>query len=287
MPQPAGRQLKIYSRLAQAAMQEGLVLPLRLWHACRALDPQGSGWLTVSELCRAWPQTGRTIRTVLKRGEGTFWTVKQGVISLVSLKRVCEKLGTLPGDAVLADFERCAKSLAYFKACCYGAFFAGENGRTIGRSTLSEMYGGVTRQTMRNWERETGIQRQQNVAELARFETREGALTYFVEHTGMGSDVFVWQNAVYWVRPNTYFCPLETAAPPVWTARRLRRACTTVRQVSSEEMLRLYYTDELAAMKAANKNKIRTGHDCVYGLTNGWLGVPGRGARVWRAYFGH
>jgi hypothetical protein len=276
-------KLKLYSLLARTAIRDGLTLPLRLWHVCRALDRDGRGWVTLAGLLDAWPQSRRTVRTILRRGVGLFWHIpknnRRGVpaskqrIHLNSLESVCLALATEPGDAIWLDWKQ-AVNVKSFRASCYAAFFVKE--RTIARSTLEKLYG-KTSQTLRNWEKKARIAKVRNVARASVHDIVDLALSG--QRLGIPSQdrKGVWKSGGYmfWQLPSSYTCELQRAAKPRKTASAVRHALSYC-GVAGERFYRVFWQNEKAAYRAASKG--RTSTPAYFTLTEDELGYK---TRVW------
>ena len=140
--------------LGIAARRTKQVAPYRLWLACRALDCDGRGWLTIEQIRQIFTNqespyrlySWKRLKQILNQGHNTFWvwdrTNKR--LWLTSVLNLTANLGLshLSGHPVKLPIAVVTGRLAVFNAELYAAWHSGRrtNG-PISRYTQEEVLG--------------------------------------------------------------------------------------------------------------------------------------------------
>jgi len=226
-------QVKSYEGLNQEVLRRSEARQYRLWLLLRALDLEGKGWIDYKEAQKAFLALGlsrRSFRDVLRKGESLWWTRGPNRIFYASLEKVCFRLRVLPGRPVVIPLDSLRK-LSTFKRILYASFFTRE--RTISRARLMELWG-VSRTTLRRWERATGIRIQQNYARSSkpfsagRSSGRRLIVGSEEENGGPYWEVVLDRKRyLAWQIPNSYiYLGTEFAYAPYGLARKVRKRLT-------------------------------------------------------------
>ena len=180
---PVPESMTMHPSLASALLAEEQTAVGRIWLLARALDGAGRGWLARAELVAALTEEGspwrvcgrRHLRTLLRRGEGLFWTLerrpKGDRVWLQGLARVAAGLGVakLRGRPVAVPTVVVLGPIGDFRAHLYATFHSsragtsGEVGGPISREALEGATGVPTR-SQRRYERRAGVRVQTNIA---------------------------------------------------------------------------------------------------------------------------
>ena len=158
---------KIYTELSREAIRNGQAAALRIWVALRTMDRTGCGIVGRKELRsfqRVYAVSDADLRYADSVSQNVFFTIHPHYIEYRSLEFVCVALKVNPGrvhSIRLADL----RTISRFKAACYSAWLAGDAPKQISRAKLNELWnhGG---DTLRRWERATGVAVVANVVEL-------------------------------------------------------------------------------------------------------------------------
>jgi len=141
-----GPEIRVHSELAWAALDRRLDREYRLWLLLRSMS--GSGKVPLNSL--EFPYRGLapvTVKKILQRGEGVFWTVRDSSVWYYKLTRVCAALGvSYVSPSVIAEFP---EKLKEFRALCTFAF-ARYRDTPISQQTLAKAANRTDR-TIRNY----------------------------------------------------------------------------------------------------------------------------------------
>ena len=162
-------QLRTYIDLNAHVIAENLDGVYRLWLLARALDSDGRGVIGLEDLLKAM-QCFDLNRLHLRRAKlhpkaYVFFSFHEAKIEYRSLEAVCLALCVIPGRSVYLPAE-CIASTEDFRANLYAAWIAGHDDLHISREKLSQRFN-VSQDTLRRWEKLTGVEVTYNVVEVA------------------------------------------------------------------------------------------------------------------------
>jgi len=154
----------VRAEAARQAMLRSEVVLFRLWSFGKAIDKvaDGRGTWVIQKFASTLGSLGlrhnrKSLDRLLRQGDGLYWDFLNGYVNLYGYKRVYERLTV---DAKVGRMYqmplKTARKLKLFRAFCYDVW-VGENGKSITRDLL-EMLFGVSRQTLRSWEKAMGTQ---------------------------------------------------------------------------------------------------------------------------------
>ncbi|MCA9917376.1 MAG: hypothetical protein KC445_05455, partial [Anaerolineales bacterium] len=184
--------VKLYPDIGLGMLREELTAPGRLWLMLRYLDSEGRGSIRIDIIKQKLTKKNsslrlcgkRQLRSLLKDGEGVYWSRDKEYVWLRSAARVAFALGVdrLTGRPVALPTAALLAGIGTFRAHLYAAFHSGRAKETphgdqampIARETL-EYLSGVGRSSQRNYEDRIGIGVQSNfvVGELSTKEAME------------------------------------------------------------------------------------------------------------------
>jgi len=104
--------VKSYTGLAAAATEDGQGREYALWLVLRHVDGQGAGWVALGALrgfcAESGYLSGRSLRRILARGEGSYWTVNDWAqrVEYRSLGRVALRLRASPELSLLVPLDK-------------------------------------------------------------------------------------------------------------------------------------------------------------------------------------
>ena len=194
----------------------------------------------------------RSVKTLLKRGDGLFWQRVGDRLRLIGLEQVsialdCE-MG--PGRGVFVPLT-CFRRLEVYRANLYAAWFASRpDGQIITREVLTELFG-RTRQCLRRWERLARIDVAKVLAYAAprTLDTPTHILDKYPDGDRTWKERIRGQVCEVWQLPNHYSSSLLLAQKGMF--RRIRRACRrALVSVDGQRWQRLFYDDPRGAAKA-------------------------------------
>lgn len=206
--------LKTYTELNRSILAQNMSAAYRVWLLCRALDPDGRGIISLTPLLRLLETHGlnRHMLRRLRRQSHCrlFLTFHATHVEYRSLEAVCRSLGVIPGRAVSIPTESIS-STESFRAALYTAWIAGHDELYMSRERLSHLFN-VSPDTLRRWERLTGVEVTQNVIEVAKSD-QEAAEAHIPKDARLDGDrlgrVYVWeyQGSLYYQSVNRYSAP--------------------------------------------------------------------------------
>jgi len=159
--------IKLFPDLFPAAHRAGEGALLRVWYLARATGAE-SGFRVryaelVAEIVRCLAVKERYAVQLLERGADTWWRLdhKHGLINLSGVKAVCARLGGPLSNAPAVHMPRATLArLGHFYAYNYAAYMQryvkGDRSLPVARAALQAIFG-VTRNTLRRWEKAAGV----------------------------------------------------------------------------------------------------------------------------------
>jgi len=237
-------QVKLPPDLMPAAHRAGEGALLRVWLLARALATAPGTRIAQAVLLDAIGEhlhvKLRHASNLLAKGDGLWWRLdeRHGYVYLIGAKPIMLRLGGEPSDApavalALADLAH----LGHFYAHCYAAYMQryvhGDRSEMVSRDALQRIFG-VTRNTLRQWEREAGVLVSQNFAFAPPSAFRDMPDRHVEYHCRCGQAFNTLEKLcnhhaecqereyiVVWDRPNSYAPPMT---PTVGTASPIGRA---------------------------------------------------------------
>jgi hypothetical protein len=212
--------LRTYPELNRWAIAEGVTALYRLWLLVRALDTDGRGVVSRHALVAAMEAHGLSRRHLHRIQQhpqlSVFLTIHPDKIEYRSLKAVCLALQVKPGRSVYVPAS-CVGSLETFRAHLYAAWIAAHDCLLISRERLSGLFQ-VSPETLRRWERTTGVVVTYNVVEVGPTDAA-AATAHLPQDARLDGDrldrVYTWeyQGHTYYQTVNRYAAPqLQRAA---------------------------------------------------------------------------
>ena len=210
-------KFKIHPTTASAALKQHRDREYRVWVLARSLDSHGSGYALISDLQELIRGEGirglspRTLKKLLKKGEGSFWSVYNNRMYYKGMYAVCCELDIdrLVHSPVELDYEW-AKTLKKFRAACYSSRFpAGDqHSAPISRKTLKKI-NGYSPRTQRNYDKTSNVERRGNLKATG-LPWKKGDTNipegHTVDYVGQELQLFQYM-------PNSYRAPLMKKAP--------------------------------------------------------------------------
>jgi hypothetical protein len=238
-------QIKLLPDLFPAAHRAGEGDLLRVWLLARASVPAPGLRITRTALLAAISEhlhvKPRHAHNLLVKGDGLWWRLdtKHDYVYLIGAKPIMLRLGGEPSDAPTVELDLAdLASLMHFYARCYAAYMQryvhGDTSQMVSRDTLRHIFG-VTRNTLRAWEREAGVLVLQNFAFAPPSAFANMPDRHVEYHCRCGKALNTFEKfcahrereckeheyVVVWDRPNSYAPP---ATPTVGTASPIGRA---------------------------------------------------------------
>jgi hypothetical protein len=261
---------------------------LRVWLLARAIAEAPAHSIGRTELLDAMQQhldiQERHARNLLDLGDGLWWRSdhKHGLIYIIGVKAIFSRLQGTASDAPLVLLPFAAlKHLQAFYARCYSAYLQryvkGDTARPVSRAALLNTFG-VTRNTLRTWEKAAGVVTLRNFAFARPDDFHAMPDRPFEYHCNCGR---VFANAldlaehhqtckedfvVVWDRPNSYVPP---ALSTTGTASPIGRARLTHYQNQRQART----PDETKCPTSSSASKPNPTHDPL--VHYGWL-TPGK-----------
>lgn len=264
-PSPPQR-IKVYPELSRQLVIQKRDRELRLWYLARAHDIEGEGWITVKELikeARAVNVSERSVRGLLRRGEGLFWQRVEDRLRIrglesVSLTMECERgPGRRPVWVPFKEID----TLESFRASLYSSWFAVRDKQIISRSTLEGLWD-RTRQTLSRWEEIAGIEVKKVLAYAAprNLQTDPEIMAKYPDASRTWEEQTRGRVYEVWQLPNRYQSPLATAAQGM--VRKVRRRCRrALLSVEGQRYQRLYFDSPHAVAKALEAGQVAFLHE--------------------------
>jgi hypothetical protein len=226
---PHGRTVRLHPSLALAFLRTGQTACGRLWLLLRALDADGRGWLSVSEVQAHLTRRDaagrlcgpRQLRALLQQGRGLFWQRDKTHIWLASAVQVAYRLGVarLSGRPLALPVTVLLQPIGLLRAHLYASFHSsrmgrdGTEGKPISRAALTAV-AGVSRRTQHAYERRAGVRVRANIAIGPRLNSDQVETAVWRQ----GQAAFIWtdregeqgtpgQQYLAWRLPNSYRGP--------------------------------------------------------------------------------
>ncbi|MCB0085086.1 MAG: hypothetical protein KDE47_29300 [Caldilineaceae bacterium] len=163
-----GVHLRTYTELNRHVIAAGLTAPYRIWLLCRSLDTDGSGVVSMDALRTAMEALGlgrRILPRLRERSDYShFLTFHSHKVEYRSLESVCKALCVEPGRIVMIPAASLS-GLESFHAQLYAAWIGGQDSLLISREKLEGLFN-VSADSLRRWERLTGVLVTYNVVEV-------------------------------------------------------------------------------------------------------------------------
>ena len=190
---------------------------------------------------------------LLERGDGLWWRLdtKHDFVYFIGAKPIMLRLGGVPSDApaiqlAITDLA----TLKGFYARCYAAYMQryvrGDTAKPVSRAALIETFG-VTKATLRSWEKAAHVRVIRNYAFAPPEDFRETPDRPFHYHCNCGEvfattlDFFTHHSTctedfvIAWDRPNSYMPPAQTSTGSASPIGRKRLAEYAKRKASPDE----------------------------------------------------
>lgn len=275
--------VKHYPTLGIAALKAGEAPVYQVWLACRFLDENGRGWLSLQEVRQQLTGPGctgvrlfgwRRLRQVLGQGNGRYWMWDKvgSRLWLFGAARVAAELNVerLSGRPVALPLKVVASSSSTFKAHLYAAWHSGRKHNNPISRQVQQQLTGLPERTQRHYCRRAGVKRQQNITIGGNYSSeaaqecawrRGRAMFEFYDANGqhgqLGGHYLAWQ------LPTTHVGPHQQASKG--RQRKVNHklqdlVINRARGNSSEKVGRCYWPDEAAAAKSYNRNPKADAH---------------------------